>query len=159
MSQCLGAKRRTKAAKGHYTTPNVWDEAAALALWRTDPLSGELVRLDSGVNYFVLMLNQLGLPTFFSCEGHPCGFYITFEGPYEAALAISQVGYFSIEIEKREDYWSMRQHLRRDIDPETGRKLSKREADESSVDGFRWAAKAWEEKLGPLDFEAAVLEG
>lgn len=159
MGQCLGAKRRRKSAKGHYTTPNVWDKAAALSVWRIDPLSGEPVELDPGVNYFVLMLDQMGLTTFFSCEGHPGDFYITFEGPYEAALAIHDAGHFNVEVEKRQNYWSLRKHLRYDIDPTTGRKLSKQEADKSRVDGFRWAAKAWEEKLGPLDFEAAVLEG
>lgn len=157
MGQCLGAPRRAKIAKGLHTTPNVWDEAAALSVWRVDPISGESVKLDPGVNYFVLMLEQLGLQTSFSCEGHPGGFYITFRGPYEAALAISQAGYFSVEIEEHKNYWSMRKHLRYETDAETGRKLSKQEAYKWTVDGFRWAAEAWEAKFGPLDFEAVVL--
>lgn len=122
--------------KGHYTKANVWDEAAALQIYR----GGEL--LDPGVNYFVLMLDQLGLPTSYSCEGHPGGFYVTFSAPYEEALAISKVGYFTIEIMGK-DYWAMRQTHRPD--------------DANKTDGMRWAAAAWEEKLGPLDFSKVQI--
>ena len=72
--------------------PNVWDKAAKLKVWRTSPLPGnpkpEL--LEPGVNYFVLSLEQLGVRTTFSCQGHPEGFYIAFYAPYEVALRIEQ---------------------------------------------------------------------
>lgn len=123
--------------KGLHTKKNVWDDASELEIYR----GGE--KLDPGVNYFVLMLDQIGLPTHYSCEGHPGGFYITFNASYEQALAIKQVGYVSVEIEG-EDYWSIRNHI-----DYTGSPRQK-------VDAMRWAAKAWESKFGPLDFEKIV---
>lgn len=125
-------------AKGLYTKRNVWDEAASLEIFR----GGEL--LDPGVNYFVLMLNQLGLPTHYSCEGHPAGFYVTFNASYEQALQLKSVGYFSVEIEG-EHYWSIRQTS------------IPRESERQKVDGMRWAAAAWENKFGPLRFEDIVV--
>lgn len=125
-----------KPPKGRHTKPNVWDDAAALEIWR----GGE--KLDPGANYFVLMLDQLGLPTTFSCEGHPEGFYVTFRASYEQALEISEAGYFSVEIEGGE-YWSIRKHTT--LSPA------------KHADALRWAAKAWEERFGPLNLDAVVL--
>lgn len=145
---CLGARKKT--VRGLHTKPNVWDAARKLNLWRTSPVEGgkgKLEELDPGVNYFVLMLNQMGFPTHFSCEGHPDGFYITFGAPYEAALRISEVGYFNVEIEG-EDYWSLRKHP---LD------LAGGDPARTHIDGLRWAAKAWEDRLGPLDFESVEL--
>ena len=141
MSHCLlgkkGAVEREPARpEGVRTKPNVWDEAAQIDVWR----GGE--KLDPGVNYFVLMFEQMGLPTFFSCEGHPGGFYITFQAPYEVALRIKEAGFFAVEIED-EDYWSLRRHA------PVGKK--------TRVDAFRWAAEAWEKQLGPLDFDAITI--
>src|SRR5947209_7096840 len=48
--------------------------------------------LEAGVKFFVLMLEQLGCRTFYSCEGHPCGFYVTFEAPLRTAQAIQGCG-------------------------------------------------------------------
>ena len=129
---------KSKGQKGVHTKPNVWDHAADLDVWR----DGE--KLDPGVNYFVLMLDQLGLPTSFSCEGHPDNFYVTFRGSYEEALEIKQAGYFSVEIEG-EDYWSIRRHT------------SFADAPKERLDAFRWAAEAWEKRFGPLDFDAVEL--
>lgn len=120
--------------RGRYTKRNAWDEAYDLKVYR----GGE--KLDPGVKFFVLMLDQLGLPTYFSCEGHPSGFYVTFRAPYEIALEIQRTGYFSVEIEG-EDYWSIRQHYR----------------GENKTDGLRWAADAWEKKFGRLDFDKVLL--
>lgn len=128
-----------KSSRGVHTGPNVWDQAARLEVWR----GGE--KLDPGVNYFVLMLDQMGLQTRFSCEGHPDGFYITFHAPYETAFAIHEVGYFSVEIERGELYWSLRKH-------------SMDETEKRKLDALRWAAAAWEEQLGPLEFDAVVLD-
>lgn len=124
--------------KGLHTKKNVWDAAAEIKIYR----SGEL--LDSGANYFVLMLNQMGLPTSYSCEGHPNGFYVTFNASYKEALAIRRVGYFSVEIEEK-DYWSIRSHI-----DYTGTPREK-------IDAMRWAAAAWDERFGPLDFEKIVV--
>jgi hypothetical protein len=125
--------------RAHYTKPNVWDKALDLEVYR----GGE--KLDPGVNYFVLMMDQMGLETTYSCEGHPDGFYVTFYGPYEAALSISRVGYFTVEVERQENYWSIRWKLLGE--PPVNNK----------VDAMRWAAQAWEEKLGPLDFSSVNL--
>jgi hypothetical protein len=129
-----------KKAKGHHTKPNVWDEAGALEVWRGAE------KLDPGVNYFVLLLDQLGLNTYFSCEGHPDGFYVTFGATYDEAFEIKKAGFFSVEIEGNE-YWSMRR---------TGRPAEF--GDPERVDALRWAAEAWEEKLEPLDFDRVELE-
>lgn len=153
---CLGAKRRTKPPLGHRSKPNVWDKAAALSVRRIDPLSGESVLIDPGVNYFVLMLNQLGYRTLFSCEGHPESFYISFVAPYEAALRIADAGYFSVEISPPKwhggigDHWDIRLHpleIPRGSSPE-----------KSKVDRLRGAANSWETTLGPLNFDSIVLE-
>lgn len=123
--------------KGIHTKKNVWDEAAAIKIYR----GGEL--LEPGVNYFVLMLDQMGLPTYFSCEGHPNGFYIAFSAPYGQALAISDAGYFTVEIE-REDYWILR-----NLTNYTGSPREK-------IDAMRWGAEVWEKRFGPLDFDKIV---
>lgn len=131
--------------KGRHTSPNVWDKAGKLRLFRYE--SGELCTLDPGVNYFVAMLNQLGCPTSYSCEGHPNGFYVTFEAPHRLARKISKAGFFSVQIENnRENYWSLRCS---DIGDEHGGPLTLK----SYADRQRWAAKSWEEQLGPLDFK------
>lgn len=130
------AGSRKRARKGHHTKRNVWDDAADLEVWR----SGE--KLDPGVNYFVLMLDQMELPTFYSCEGHPEGFYVIFAAPYEAALEIQRAGFFTVEIEG-EDHWSIRKHMQVD--------------EPQHVDSLRWAAEAWEKRLGPLDLDAVEL--
>lgn len=135
MSQCLGARKRT--AKGFHTGPNIWDKAASRTLVRGRE------KLDPGVNFFVLMLERMGLSTHYSCEGHPGGFYVTFRGPYDAALAIKEAGFFNVEIEGP-DYWSIRLHGEEEEDIERER-----------VDSLRWAADAWEERFGSLDFGEA----
>lgn len=132
MPGCLGVRK--KRVSGFHTGPNIWDKAASR------PLVRGREKLDPGVNYFVLMLGQMGLSTHYSCEGHPCGFYVTFRGPYDAALDIKEVGFFSVEIEGP-DYWSIR--LPAEVEEE--------DAEKERVDSLRWAADAWEERFGPLD--------
>lgn len=133
----LGVRRKTP--RGHHTRRNIWDAAADLEVIRGNE------RIDPGVNYFVLMLDQMGLPTHFSCEGHPGGFYIVFTALYEEALRVKSAGYFTVEIEDPER-WSIRRHYLGEGNPETGR-----------VDALRWAAQAWENAFGPLDFEHVRL--
>ena len=124
--------------KGRYTKKNVWDQAASIDLYR----GGE--KLDAGANYFVLMLDQMGLPTHYSCEGHPNGFYVTFEASYEAALKIKNAGYFAVEIEGQ-TYWSIRNHM------------NYMGSEREKIDAMRWAAAAWEQRFGPLDFEKITV--
>lgn len=112
--------------------PNVWDKACRPELVR----DGQ--KLDRGVNFFVAMLDQLGLRTLFSCEGHPGGFYVTFTGPYRTGLKIKRCGFLSVEVEAA-GHWSIRIH---------GEERGPKE----HVDHLRWAAEAWEKRLGPLKF-------
>lgn len=125
-------------ARGQYTKKNVWDQATELEIYR----GGE--KLDPGVNFFVLMLDQMGLTTYFSCEGHPNGFYIAFSAPYGQALAVSSAGYFTVEIE-REDYWILRNSMDYVGSPR------------QKLDAMRWAAAGWEKAFGPLDFEKVTI--
>lgn len=129
------------AEKGRYTQPNVWDKAAHLRLWRRSAGIGKLEKLDPGVNYFVAMLEQMGTRTFFSCEGHPQGFYVVFAAPYKKALKIAERGFSSVEI--AQGGWSIR--------------IGRKQAESGRVDCLRWAAEAWEKELGPLDFKRIVL--
>jgi hypothetical protein len=113
-------------SKGEYTEPNIWDQAKKL------PMRG----IDPGVRFFVFALNAMGLPTEYSCEGHPGGFYVVFRGPYAAARKVKGKGYFSVEIEGT-NRWSLRIHMR--------------ENRRGHVDHLRHAAKAWEIGLLPKD--------
>jgi hypothetical protein len=124
--------------KGIHTKENVWDEAASIEIFR----GGEL--MEPGVNYFILMLEQMGLRTYFSCEGHPNGFYIAFSASYAQALAISDAGYFTVEVE-RKNYWILR-----NTTDYTG-------AEREKLDAMRWGADAWEERFGPLRFEDLIV--
>lgn len=111
-----------------------WDAARELVVERhNDPVNGTVI--DPGVNFFVLMLEHLGARPQFSCEGHPDGFYVSFEADYDLALRIAGAGYFRVEIEgginrgiNRRDYWSIR-------------KDSFSEADRKET--LRWAAESW----------------
>src|SRR4051812_18125423 len=58
---------------------NPWDSVQGAVLIRHDTETGEDTPLEAGVNFFVLMLEQLGATTRFSCEGHPDGFYVVFQ--------------------------------------------------------------------------------
>jgi hypothetical protein len=118
---------RPKVKKGVHTKAGIWDQFLEPILVR----SGE--KLDPGVNFFVLTLEKLGLTTHFSCEGHPDGFYIAFTASYKTALKISQAGFFSIEI-GRKNYWMLRVHMEH--------------SERSRIDCLRWAAEAWAKRFG-----------
>jgi hypothetical protein len=135
-------KAKPAKLKGKHTKPNVWDRYRKPILIRTPgapgaPFQSPDEKLDPGVNIFVLILEQMGLTTRFSCEGHPDGFYISFKSNYKTAIRIRQAGYFTVEIEGK-NFWSIRVHERFD------RKNNKRE----HVDRLRWAAAAWVERFG-----------
>lgn len=118
---------------------HAWDRARHRLLKRRNALSHEPQSLDRGVNYFVLQLERMGIRTEWSCEGHPAGFYISFQATYEQALRIKAHGYFTVEIE-RLDYWSMR--FSRPHKSVRDRNFS-----------LRLAAAAWELAFGALEQE------
>ena len=128
--------KKATSRKGKYTKPNIWDKACELTLMRHSGCPGmKEEKLDPGVNFFVLMLEKMGIRTFHSCEGHPDGFYITFDSTYRKAIKIKRAGYFSVEIE-RNGGWSIR--------------LNREQKAKEHVDCLRWAAEAWAKHLFPL---------
>lgn len=116
---------------------NPWDAAKEIEVLRASG-AYPLADLEPGVKFFVLMLEQLGATTLYSCEGHPEGFYIVFFAPYEIALRISNCGYFTVEIESS-GTWSIRI-------PEASEPRS--EADKAEL--LRRAARNWQHQFGPL---------
>lgn len=123
---------------------HIWDHVSQFHVLRRPPYHPffQIERIDPGANYFVLMLEQLGAMPQFSCEGHPNGFYVLFQAPVALALKIKQCGYFSVELEGK-NTWSIRTRIGLEDDRERKQLL-------------RWAAQAWEEKLGPLDCDSAA---
>jgi len=117
------------------TKTNPWEKAKKLALLRGSPIDVYSGLLEPGVNFFVLMLEQLGAVTYFSCEGHPTGFYIMFRASYALAQKIKACGYFRVEIEGK-NYWSIR--------------MCECVTETERVTILTEAAKSWEKVLGPL---------
>jgi hypothetical protein len=76
------------------TSKRPWDEARKLKIMRYGHSKNEPA--DPGVNYFLLVLEELGAKPKTSCEGHPYGFNILFKASFEVAIAIQMVGYFDI---------------------------------------------------------------
>ena len=120
----------------------IWDETRKLYVYRKPPIAPfyTVERIDPGVNYFVLMLEQLGAMPLFSCEGHPQGFYVMFECPQKLAERIHMCGFFTVELEGH-NRWSIRT---RPVDSDAERKQL-----------LRWAAISWEATLGPLNLKNA----
>lgn len=114
-----------------------WRAAAKLKLYRQSPLpfdhKPEL--LDSGVNFFVLKLEELGALTCFSCEGHPNGFYIMFSAPQSLALDIYSCGFFTVEL-AGENYWRL--CINREVDDHRRQTI------------LNWAAQSWAKRFGPI---------
>lgn len=114
---------------------NIWDKACRLILERSSPNGLYAGPIERGVNYFVLMLEQLGATTYYSCEGHPNGFYIVFKAPLKIARNLAACGYFSIEI-TGDGLWRLSM---RPVDTHAERRQI-----------LRWAAASWEKRFGPL---------
>jgi hypothetical protein len=126
------------------TADHPWDRAARLRLTRASlPIPEAQEPIDAGVNYFVLQLERLGARTFFSCEGHPYGFYVVFACDEQLARRIHSLGYFAVELERGPG--SNRYSLRL--------RTVKQPADRPRI--LRGAAEAWERGLGPLDLPSA----
>lgn len=115
-----------------------WDRAATSVLIRTGSY-GRQEKVDPGANFFVLALEALGATPRFSCEGHPYGFYVAFEAPYELALEINAAGHFTVEISGK-DYWAIRKERSENAEAEYT------EADKQR--SLRWATEAWIRAFG-----------
>ena len=118
-----------------------WDRAATLELVRKNPSFGSGEVIDSGANFFVLVLEALGAKTKFCCEGHPSGFYVAFDADYGLALRIQSAGFFTVEIEGQ-GYWSIRKTR-----SETMASKPYTEAEKNRT--LRWAAESWMGAFGP----------
>jgi hypothetical protein len=125
-------KARTKVPKA--ATP--WDRS------RQEVLTRSGCELERGVNYFVTALEKLGAKTTYSCEGHPKGFYIVFQGTYDLAHAIANAGYFQVEIERGRGEFSLRLMSNEVGHGPTWDEKAKREC-------LRWASEAWEKAFFP----------
>lgn len=126
------------------TDENPWDYYRRITLQRPNTMEamfqsapGPIPKctLERGVNYFILALERLGAATYWSCEGHPTGFYIVFQGSYDIAVQIQRAGFFHVEVEGEFGKFSIRLS---DRSSKTSR---------SKNQCLRWAAKAWETKL------------
>jgi hypothetical protein len=117
----------------HAQEPNPWDAAKSIPVIRGH------YDLEPGVKFFVLMLEQLGAVTEFSCEGHPHGFYITFHAPYELAWRLERCGYFLVEVMKTYGCWRLSLDRQQELESEK---------DKAQI--LRWAAAAWHRDIGKL---------
>jgi hypothetical protein len=126
-------KKKT-TSKTEKSKTNPWQKAKEYPVIRTSPCGIYHEEIDRGVNFFVLMLEQLGAEPHYSCEGHPSGFYVLFMAPYELAQDIYSAGFFRVEVEGI-DRWSIR----------TDFKDSRQKAMVLAL-----AAESWEKTLGPL---------
>jgi hypothetical protein len=121
---------------------NPWDAAKQREVIRSSPPYCGMILyppadLEPGVKYFVLMLEQLGAVTTYSCEGHPNGFYISFIASHKLARRIAKAGFFTVEIDKgNHNGWDLR--------------LRKMSSERKKHQCLRWAAAAWDNHLGPL---------
>lgn len=116
-----------------------WDLAKKQVLVRISSSVSPEQQLESGVNYFILALEKLGATTYFSCEGHPYGFYIIFKSSYALAVRIASCGYLTVEVdgqnrfrlqigvEDRYSKWtqSMKEQLLRNVSLAWEKKLMK----------------------------------
>jgi hypothetical protein len=121
---------------------NPWDAARKLKVFRGNPPSP----VDPGVNFFVLMLEQLGCTTADSCEGDPFGFYVTFRGPDPVARAVKDCGWFGVALWRSAEYRldlesSENANLFGIVLPYTTRRRNRT---------LRRAADSWVETFGPL---------
>ena len=76
---------------------SLWAKACKRQIYRTD-LFGKRHLMEPGVVFFIEWIEKLGGTTSFSCEGHPRGFYIAFNGSYQLACRIAACGFLSVEV-------------------------------------------------------------
>lgn len=97
---------KTKRQNATAVNRNPWDRAKRLTVVRgNDTYPPE--PLEDGVNFFVLMLEQIGCETRFSCEGHPAGFYVVFRGGIDTAREVVRCGFLGVEVMPEEDAYRL----------------------------------------------------
>lgn len=136
--------------------PNPWVEACKQKLYRPNGGDGELIKLDAGVNYFILALEKLNAETFYSCDGHgdQSSFYVMFKVPrYPLVHKIHSAGFFHIQVENGPRMFSLRLSDAVDIE-EVGKNKYRaiRCTDPKKIRGhwkqvLQWASEAWERVL------------
>jgi hypothetical protein len=125
----------------------VYEKCRRLTLRRYDWVKGRPAKIDPGMNFFILMIEQLGGKTMFSCEGHgrhedqP---YLMFYGPLSLAAAIAQTSTFVVEVQDQINYFALRPYLW----------LSEKETMEQFL---RRAARAWVKAFGSPDLKKVVI--
>ena len=143
------AKKKKKAPPKQRKPTDVWTRCCEIKLRRKDLRTGKLALLEPGVNFFILMLEQLGCKTSFSCEGHPHGFYIQFSGPLAVACGlVNACKVFRVEVDDQVNVFTIR--LWSDI----GDNLT----DSRKEKLLRLAAANWQRKFGRLDIKAASVD-
>ena len=139
-------KKKKKAAPKKDPTVDIWTRCCALKVRRKYVLTEKLRALDPGVNFFVLMLEQLGCKATFSHEGNPGRFSIGYVGPAAVGTAIVQCsgGIFRVEFADEVNTFVIYRH-----------------ADSVKCDGKRHdrsliaAAKRWQRGFGSLKLKHA----
>lgn len=79
---------RFAEARARKHRPQAWDTARTRRLMRLDGHGWRHV-LEPGVNFFVEWLEAEGATTYYSCEGHPNGFYLVFSADVRLARSIA----------------------------------------------------------------------
>ncbi len=122
------------------TRPNPWEAARGIPVIRGNSSVLPPKDLEPGVKYFVLMLEKLGATTHFSCEGHPNGFFIVFEAPYELANRIFERGHFDVSISIKNRWCLHFGHGKEKTITNEQRK----------IEILRDAAEAWQREFGEV---------
>ena len=148
------SKKRPRTRPKRHLNP--WDASKDLSVIRGNWMQ-EPAPLEPGVKFFVLMLEQIGCWTEFSCEGHPGGFYITFYGSEATARIIAECdGFFYVALSGNgNDGYCLRLHAN-----ECGHAATDQPWDTKTRDFcLRHTATAWVKRFGPLRSEGPVEGG
>ena len=125
-----------------------YDKCCQLTLRRHDWITGRPAKIEAGMNFFVLMIEQLGGKTMFSCEGHggkrESQPYLMFYGPLSLACAIAQTDSFVVEVQNHVNYFALRPY----------RWLNRKETMEQFL---KRAAKAWVKAFGSPDLRKVAI--
>lgn len=129
------------------TAEKPWDAALKFRLLRYSPMpmtGGTPELMEPGVNFFILALEALGCTTYFSCEGHPTGFYVAFDAPLEIADRIQRCGWLSVE--RHNQRWIIRLPDS-SIEAGSNKVIRIRAETARKYRLLRQVAKAWQKKL------------
>lgn len=122
---------------------NVWDDACALTLIRHNPTSSIYsgIPIDPGVTYFILQMERLGCETYYSCQGHPTGFYVSFISSDAIARQFVNAGFFYVQLTELPGRYRLG--------------LDTVHTEKERIHTMRQAAQVWEQVFGPLDLGLA----